>query len=172
LPLSLKTINHELAKRGHQALLSKGDGYFYFSTGEAADWLDRTVRVPTVSSHTLDQWVRKFEELKRKNIDLHHSTHARHVNKSTRGGGSANMNKQEFKKRLEELAEGKKPRQAESGKQAAAKTAKKEPQGTTGKETLELVPRDVKRVQDALSAVKASVAKLEEEIKAFLQTAE
>jgi hypothetical protein len=25
------------------AQLEKGDGYFYFSGGEAADWLDRTV---------------------------------------------------------------------------------------------------------------------------------
>lgn len=82
------------------------------------------------------------------------------------------MNKQEFKKRLEELAEGRKPRPAESGKQSAAKAAKKEPQGYTKKETLELVPRDVKRVKDALSAVKTSVAKLEEEIQTWLQTAE
>lgn len=172
MSLSLKAVNHELAKRGHQVLLSKGDGYFYFSTGEAADWLDRTVRVPTVSSLTLDQWMRKFEELKRKNSDLEHSTHTRHLKKSTRDGGSANMNKQEFKKRLEELAEGRKPRPAESGKPSAAKAAKKEPQGFTKKETLELVPRDVKRVKDALSAVKTSVAKLEEEIQTWLQTAE
>lgn len=70
MSLTLKTINHELAKRGYQTLLSKGDGYFYFSTGEAADWLNRTVRVPTVGSLTLEQWVRKFEELKRENKDL------------------------------------------------------------------------------------------------------
>jgi hypothetical protein len=43
--LSLKTVNAELAKRGCNVLLERGDGYFYFQSGEAADWLDRTVRV-------------------------------------------------------------------------------------------------------------------------------
>ncbi len=47
--LTLKTINDELAKRGHTARLEKSDGYFYFHFGEAADWLDRTVRVRTIS---------------------------------------------------------------------------------------------------------------------------
>ena len=54
--LTLKVVNDELAKRGHQAMLVNGDGYFYFRGGEAADWLDRTIRVPTLSSLTLDQW--------------------------------------------------------------------------------------------------------------------
>lgn len=48
--LTLKAVNAKLAKRGHQAMLVNGDGYFYFRGGEAADWLDRTVRVPTLSS--------------------------------------------------------------------------------------------------------------------------
>jgi hypothetical protein len=39
--LSLKTINAELAKRGFNALLAKGDGYFFFLSSEAGDWLDR-----------------------------------------------------------------------------------------------------------------------------------
>jgi len=47
--LSLKTINGELAKRGFDALIAKGSDYFYFWGGEAADWLDRTVRVPTLA---------------------------------------------------------------------------------------------------------------------------
>jgi hypothetical protein len=48
--LTLKAINAELARRGYTALLAKGDGYFYFESGEAAEWLDRTVNVPTISS--------------------------------------------------------------------------------------------------------------------------
>jgi hypothetical protein len=40
MPLTLKIINAELAKRGHKARLERGSGYFYFWTGEAADWLD------------------------------------------------------------------------------------------------------------------------------------
>ena len=57
MAVTLKAINEELAKRGHHALLAKGDGYFYFWSGEAADWLDRTVTVPKLSSLTVDQWV-------------------------------------------------------------------------------------------------------------------
>ena len=48
--LTVKAINEELAKRGSGARLEKGDGYFYFSGGEAADWLDRTVNAPNLSS--------------------------------------------------------------------------------------------------------------------------
>lgn len=52
MPLSLKAINKainaELTKRGSEAILAKGDGYYYFRDGEAADWLDSTVRMPTL----------------------------------------------------------------------------------------------------------------------------
>lgn len=41
-----------------------GDGYFYFWGGEAADWLDRTVRVPTLHRLTLDQWMQEFQKLR------------------------------------------------------------------------------------------------------------
>lgn len=43
--LTLKAVNAELARRGHQIVLEKARGYFYFRTGDAADWLDRTVPV-------------------------------------------------------------------------------------------------------------------------------
>jgi hypothetical protein len=50
MQLSLKTANNELAQLGYSALLAKGSGYFYFSSGEAADWLTalcgRTIREP------------------------------------------------------------------------------------------------------------------------------
>jgi len=61
--------NHhtELAKRGFKASLAKGDGYFYFADGEAADWLGRTVRVPTLHALTLDQWIGEFQKLAEKN---------------------------------------------------------------------------------------------------------
>jgi hypothetical protein len=51
-------------------MLVKGDGYFYFRGGEAADWLDRTVRVATLGSLTLDQWVQAFQDLRRKNAEI------------------------------------------------------------------------------------------------------
>jgi hypothetical protein len=65
--VTLKSVNDRLAELGHTALLEKGDGYFYFSGGEATDWLDRTVKVPTLSGLTLDQWVDEFKRLKKLN---------------------------------------------------------------------------------------------------------
>ena len=39
--LALHTINAELSRHGHNAVLAKGDGYFYFWPGEAAQWLEQ-----------------------------------------------------------------------------------------------------------------------------------
>jgi hypothetical protein len=54
--LMLKTINEKLATLRKGVELAKGDGYFYFSGGEASDWLGRMVKVPTLASLTLEQW--------------------------------------------------------------------------------------------------------------------
>ena len=70
MALSLKTINAELARRDIKALLARGDGYFYFWSGEAADWLERTVRVPSLHAFTLEQWLEQFRILKKKNEGL------------------------------------------------------------------------------------------------------
>jgi hypothetical protein len=69
--LTVKTINDELAKRGHTASLAKAaSGYFYFQSGEAAEWLDRTLNVPTVNSLTLPEWMAEFERLKKANAEI------------------------------------------------------------------------------------------------------
>jgi hypothetical protein len=68
--ISLKAIDTELAKRGFHALLEKGDGHFYFSGGEAADWPYCTVRVPTHHNLTLEQWMEPFGLMREKNYDL------------------------------------------------------------------------------------------------------
>ena len=70
MPLTRKTINAELAKRGHNALLENGGGYFYFYGGESGGWLDRTVQVPKVSSLTLEQWLEEFDKLKKRNAEI------------------------------------------------------------------------------------------------------
>ena len=70
MPLNLKAINAELAKRGCKATLAKGEGYFYFQGGDATDWLDRTVRVATLHSLSLEQWIGHYRELKAKNETL------------------------------------------------------------------------------------------------------
>jgi len=77
VPLSLKTVNAELAKRGFNAMLAKGGDYFYFWGGEPADWLDRTVRVPTLHSLTLDQWIDEFLKLREKNRQIVRSVEKR-----------------------------------------------------------------------------------------------
>ena len=68
--LNLKIINEELAARGHTAQLEKGDGYFYFHSGEAADWLDCTVRVRTINTLTLKQWMEEFRRLRELNEQI------------------------------------------------------------------------------------------------------
>ncbi len=68
--VTLKAINAELARRGHNALLAKGDGYFYFWSGETADWLDRTVNVQTLGALTLKEWMDEFDRLKRLNEEI------------------------------------------------------------------------------------------------------
>ena len=62
--VTLKGVNDELARLGYTARLAKASGYFYFQFGEAAEWLDRTVNVPTVSSRTVAEWLDEFRRLK------------------------------------------------------------------------------------------------------------
>ena len=47
--LTLKTINDELRRLGHDIHLNKGDECFYFWKGDANNWFDRTVYVSNVS---------------------------------------------------------------------------------------------------------------------------
>jgi hypothetical protein len=68
--VTLKAINDALAGLGENARLVKGDGYFYFDLDEAANWLDKTVSTPTLSSRTLEEWVEEFQRLKKLNQQL------------------------------------------------------------------------------------------------------
>jgi hypothetical protein len=55
--LTLRAINGELKRLGHDVHLDQGDIYFYFWKGEVNNWLDRTVNVAKVSGLTLEQWI-------------------------------------------------------------------------------------------------------------------
>jgi hypothetical protein len=68
--VTLKAVNDELARRGHRARLERASGYFYFWSEDSADWIDRTVRVETLNSLTLDQWVREYLWLKKVNAEM------------------------------------------------------------------------------------------------------
>jgi hypothetical protein len=68
--LSLKDVNEELARRGHKAELRKGDNYFYFAGGVAAEWLDTSVGVRTLNTLTLKEWVEEFVRLQQVNRQI------------------------------------------------------------------------------------------------------
>jgi hypothetical protein len=68
--VTLKTVNDKLVALGTKTELAKGAGYFLFRGGEAEEWIDRTVRVPTISSLTLDEWVAEYERLKALHVQL------------------------------------------------------------------------------------------------------
>jgi hypothetical protein len=65
--VTLKAINEAVNGLAPDVRLAKGDGYFYFTSAETANWLDTTVRVPTLSSLTLEQWIEEFKRLKKVN---------------------------------------------------------------------------------------------------------
>jgi hypothetical protein len=65
--VTLKAINEALNGLVPDVRLAKGDGYFYFTSGETVNWLDTTLRVPTLSSLTLEQWIEEFKRLKNVN---------------------------------------------------------------------------------------------------------
>jgi hypothetical protein len=67
---TLAAVNAELARRGYTARLAKASGYCFFLFGEAADWLDRAVRVERVSDKSVEQWVAEFERLRVLNAKL------------------------------------------------------------------------------------------------------
>jgi hypothetical protein len=79
--VTLKAVNDELARLGHRARLEKASGYYYFWTGEAADWLDRSVQVAKISDLTLDGWIEEFRKLKKRNADIMKTTKSKRAGK-------------------------------------------------------------------------------------------
>jgi hypothetical protein len=74
--VTLKAINDELLRRGHDVRLEKTSDYFYFFGGEATDWIDRTVPGTTVGARTLEQWIEEFKRLKKVNAEIMRSPKA------------------------------------------------------------------------------------------------
>jgi hypothetical protein len=70
--VTLKTVNDALAEKGkgRGARLMKASGYFYFDSGEAASWIDKTVNTPTIGSRTVEQWLEEYERLEKLNRGL------------------------------------------------------------------------------------------------------
>ena len=68
--VTLKAVNEKLSELGTKAEVAKGAGYFLIRGGEADDWIDRTVRVPTIGSLTVEQWLNEYKRLKTLNADM------------------------------------------------------------------------------------------------------
>ena len=67
---TLAAINRELAARGIAARLARGGGYFYFMGPAVAEWWDRTVPAERIGERSVEDWVRSFRELQRRNRQL------------------------------------------------------------------------------------------------------
>jgi hypothetical protein len=63
-------VNAALAAHGHDAILVKAGGYFFFRGPEVNAWLDRTVQIPKISDLSVEEWLRAFLDLKRKNQEI------------------------------------------------------------------------------------------------------
>ncbi len=85
--LHLKVVNDELARLGHTARLAKASNYFYFESGEAEEWIDRTVGVRTINSLTLKQWIEEFRRLQALNRQIMGTAKGTDTAKETRGSG-------------------------------------------------------------------------------------
>ena len=72
--LVLSSVNRELQRLGHNVELAKGKGYFYFHSGEAANWIDPGVRVRKLNDLTLKQWVEQFRRSRELNRQLMQAT--------------------------------------------------------------------------------------------------
>ena len=68
--LTLKTVNEELARLGRPERLAKAGNYFLFTSGEADEWLDRTVGVRNIGSKTLKEWIAEYKRLKSLNEQI------------------------------------------------------------------------------------------------------
>jgi hypothetical protein len=69
--VTVRAVNAALAARDYEAILVNGGGYFLFRGPAVNAWLDRTVQVARVGDLTIDDWVRAFLDLKRKNAEIH-----------------------------------------------------------------------------------------------------
>ena len=66
----LKNHQRGTGEGGIQGIAHQGRRVFLLYGGEAVDWLDCTVRVPTLHAPKVDQWIDEFQKLASKNQQL------------------------------------------------------------------------------------------------------
>jgi hypothetical protein len=84
--ITRKMVNDALRMRGRDESLREGDGYFYFGGGEAVNWLTSSVMVRRISDLTLEQWLKEFESLLKRNEKLEQMERQTPAKKKTRTG--------------------------------------------------------------------------------------
>lgn len=61
--LSSTLVNHALAAAGHAERLVRGNGYWYFTEGNASRWPSSSVYVYRITDLTLDEWLAEHRTL-------------------------------------------------------------------------------------------------------------
>ena len=63
--VTLNKVNAALAALGHEEVLVKGGGYFYFADGTASSWSAVSVYVYHLNDLTVEQWVQEHADLRK-----------------------------------------------------------------------------------------------------------
>jgi hypothetical protein len=58
------TVNKELKRIGAEHRLVRGDGYYYFTEGDAFEWVQNSVYVYSADHLTLERWMEEYHQLK------------------------------------------------------------------------------------------------------------
>src|SRR6185436_4440844 len=56
-------VNRALKARGIEEKLTRGEGYYYFRDGNAAEWRATSVYVYRADAFTVDQWLAEWSDL-------------------------------------------------------------------------------------------------------------
>jgi hypothetical protein len=61
--LTLSQVNREIRRRGIDAELHKGDGYYYFTGADVGHAFETSVMVYRLNDLSLEQWMKELEYL-------------------------------------------------------------------------------------------------------------
>ena len=61
--VTINNVNLALAAAGHEEILVRGEGYFYFAEGEAGTWGSTSVYVYHLTDFSVKQWVAERDSL-------------------------------------------------------------------------------------------------------------
>jgi hypothetical protein len=56
-------VNRALRQRGIEEKLTRGNGYYYFRDGTAAEWRATSVYIYSAADLTVDQWLQEWSDL-------------------------------------------------------------------------------------------------------------